>query len=277
MLPALCTPISAVARPPPCTLCVHRNRAPYTRGRRPIDPCACSPSYSAPRGPPPPLQARRAQTAPCALLATNPWQGAFAFNQGPLSWDTSRVRNMKNMFSVPPPSPPSPPSPPPSPPLPPSPSPPPPPPSPPSPPSPQGCESSNTFADHASLKTAVAEYDYRPHVAREKYGAIAGWCVWGVTDMNGLFMNMHRFNQDISDWDTSRVTAMDNMFNVRFPPRSTSQTALAAVALPPTRPAARPAPSVCPVLATLGRTRASSTGPCAGTPPASRPWTTCFT
>ena len=150
-------------------------------------------------------------------------------------------------------------------------------PSPPSPPSPQGCESSNTFADHASLKTAVAEYDYRPHVAREKYGAIAGWCVWGVTDMNGLFMNMHRFNQDISDWDTSRVTAMDNMFNVRFPPRSTSQTALAAVALPPTRPAARPAPSVCPVLATLGRTRASSTGPCAGTPPASRPWTTCFT
>ncbi|MEM9424398.1 MAG: BspA family leucine-rich repeat surface protein, partial [Spirochaetota bacterium] len=33
-----------------------------------------------------------------------------------------------------------------------------------------------------------------------------------IKDMSALFANMHRFNADIGDWDTSRVTNMERMF-----------------------------------------------------------------
>merc|ERR1719215_2305176 len=82
----------------------------------------------------------------------------------------------------------------------------------PSPPSPSRCTGSNTFADKASLKTAVTEYNWNAAAATAKYGPIAGWCVSRVTDMGKLFFNMYHFNEDISSWDTSRVTNMHAMF-----------------------------------------------------------------
>jgi len=49
--------------------------------------------------PPPPASRPAARPAPCALLVRPSAQGAIAFNQ-PLSWDTSRVTNMRAMFQV---------------------------------------------------------------------------------------------------------------------------------------------------------------------------------
>ena len=75
-LPAPCAPQPALChtRPSPCMLRAHHNRSPRA---------ASQPA---------------ARPAPCALLAT-PRQGATAFNQ-PLSWDTSRVTSMDEMFLV---------------------------------------------------------------------------------------------------------------------------------------------------------------------------------
>ena len=77
-----------------------------------------------------------------------------------------------------------------------------------------------TFADKASLQTAVTQYDSNTTSAIAKYGAIAGWCVSGVTDMSWLFHNLQNFNTDISGWDTSRVTTMFAMFYVRCAARA---------------------------------------------------------
>ena len=56
-----------------------------------------------------------------------------------------------------------------------------------------------TFADKASLQTAVTEYDSNAAAATAKYGAIAGWCVSGVTDMSYLFYNMGNFKRVIEN------------------------------------------------------------------------------
>ena len=71
---------------------------------------------------------------------------------------------------------------------------------------------SNTFTSKASLRTAATEYDSNAAAAIAKYGAIAGWCVSGVTDMEDMFKDLHNFNADISGWDTSGVTSMKRMF-----------------------------------------------------------------
>ena len=73
----------------------------------------------------------------------------------------------------------------------------------------------NVFADKASLRTAVAEYDANVNAATTKYGPIAGWDVSAVTSMSGLFFGRGAFNADINSWDTSRVTSMQEMFKVR--------------------------------------------------------------
>ena len=66
-----------------------------------------------------------------------------------------------------------------------------------------------TFADKASLQTAVTEYDSNAAAATAKYGAIADWRVSAVTDMSQLFKNLSNFNADISSWDAvTRETPM---------------------------------------------------------------------
>ena len=110
----------------------------------------------------------------------------------------------------------------------------------------------------------------RGRAATAKYGPIDCWDVSGVTDMSQLFYNLQwpaGFNEDISGWDTSRVTTMRAMFAVRCSPRPNPKPAVSR-------------PLACThraLLATLGRERRPSTSRCVGTPPGSRTWTACFT
>jgi len=80
--------------------------------------------------------------------------------------------------------------------------------------------SPHAITSNANLKAAAKEYHSNAAAATAKYGAIAGWCVSGVTDMSVLFFNLRSFNADISGWDTSRVTDMSRMFDVRCSPRA---------------------------------------------------------
>ena len=81
-----------------------------------------------------------------------------------------------------------------------------------------------TFTDSATLKTAVQAFDANPTAAIAKYGPIAKWDVSVITDMGYLFNKLRNFNADVSSWDTSSVTSMYGMFQVRsaraWPPAS---------------------------------------------------------
>ena len=72
-----------------------------------------------------------------------------------------------------------------------------------------------TFTDYASLKTAVQAFDANPTAAIAKYGPIAKWDVSVITYMGYLFNKLRNFNADVSSWDTSSVTSMYGMFQVR--------------------------------------------------------------
>ena len=134
----------------------------------------------------------------------------------------------------------------------------------------------HTFADRATLKTAVMEYDSNAAAAIAKYaGPIAGWCVSLVTDMQDMFKDLHNFNADISGWDTSGVTSMYRMFWVcSFPRPVPICSAHSRVALSPLHKLRAPrSPASSPVswhahsslrtvhalLATLDSTRRAST------------------
>ena len=72
----------------------------------------------------------------------------------------------------------------------------------------------NVFADGASLRTAIKEYQRKKRVATRKYGPIAAWDVSAITDMKELFFGMGGFDATITNWDTSSVTTMEGMFEV---------------------------------------------------------------
>ena len=93
------------------------------------------------------------------------------------------------------------------------PSPPPPLPPPPPPPPPP-----YAFTTTAALKTAVQAYNANPTAAIATYGPIVDWDVSAITDMSGLFYNLQNFDADISNWNTSGVTNMYQMFRVRYSP-----------------------------------------------------------
>ena len=88
----------------------------------------------------------------------------------------------------------------------------------------------NVFTSTAKLKTAAQEYNANPTAAIAKYGPITNWDVSAITDMSGLFGALTNFNifdssglfgaltnfnANISSWDTSGVTSMNQMFYVR--------------------------------------------------------------
>lgn len=62
------------------------------------------------------------------------------------------------------------------------------------------------------IREAVDLWCSDPAAAKEKYGHISQWDVSRVTNMNSLFSNQERFNEDISKWDVSNVTNMCYMF-----------------------------------------------------------------
>ena len=75
-----------------------------------------------------------------------------------------------------------------------------------------------TFTSTDSLRLAVQDYNANPTAAIATYGPVAHWDVSGVSDMEWLFHDMKNFNADISSWNTSGVTNMNNMFRVRCGP-----------------------------------------------------------
>ena len=72
----------------------------------------------------------------------------------------------------------------------------------------------NVFTTKGALRTAVGEYDANSTDAIARYGPIADWDVSDVTTMKNLFSNLQNFNEDISSWNTSRVTDCREMFEV---------------------------------------------------------------
>jgi surface protein len=78
-----------------------------------------------------------------------------------------------------------------------------------------------TFTTKASLKAAAQAFNDNQASALLTYGPIANWGVSSITDMSELFKGMGYFNADISGWDTSGVTTMQSMFQVRSARAST--------------------------------------------------------
>jgi surface protein len=63
-----------------------------------------------------------------------------------------------------------------------------------------------------TIRDAVSEWVYYEKTAKAKYGHISNWDTSGVTDMSNLFKNYSSFNHPIGDWDVSNVTVMRSMF-----------------------------------------------------------------
>ena len=122
-----------------------------------------------------------------------------------------------------------------------APSPPPPSPPPPSPP-PSPPLSAATFTTKASLKAAAQAFNDNQASAIATYGPIANWGVSSITNMSELFYSMTYFNADISGWDTSGVTTMQGMFQVRSARASTLTRIRPARCLLTARPTRVPSP-----------------------------------
>eukprot|EP00964_Phaeocystis_antarctica_P094239 scaffold60987_cov51-Phaeocystis_antarctica.AAC.1 len=92
--------------------------------------------------------------------------------------------------------------------------------------------------------------------------------------MSGLFKYLKNFDADVSNWDTSGVTTMQQMFWVRSAPNLQPSLHCTREAV---APVCWPAPRTAPYapLSALGRARLRSTSRWPSTRPASRTCTTC--
>jgi surface protein len=68
------------------------------------------------------------------------------------------------------------------------------------------------FINDSNIQAAVDLWISDPTTAEATYGNISNWDTSCVTDMSNLFDNYTTFNDDISLWDTSNVTNMSGMF-----------------------------------------------------------------
>ena len=66
--------------------------------------------------------------------------------------------------------------------------------------------------DNSALKAVVKDWLKFPTETEAVFGHISEWDVSAVKDMDNLFMNTSRFNDDISRWDVSNVQSMKGMF-----------------------------------------------------------------
>ena len=77
------------------------------------------------------------------------------------------------------------------------------------------------FQDRDELKSAVDEFidgdcgDSNNKLCNvtNTYGPMNSWCIGNVTSLRYLFSVKSTFNEDISGWDTSRVTSMEGTFS----------------------------------------------------------------
>ena len=73
-------------------------------------------------------------------------------------------------------------------------------------------ETKYKFTNNEEFKKAINLYfkDYQESIT--KYGIISNWDTSCVTDMSNIFKSAIMFNEDISNWDTSNVRNMESMF-----------------------------------------------------------------
>ena len=64
-----------------------------------------------------------------------------------------------------------------------------------------------------TIREAVNEWLKNEELAEIKHGHISNWDTSEVTDMNNMFSYISSFNQDLSSWDVSNVTNMKSMFD----------------------------------------------------------------
>ena len=69
-----------------------------------------------------------------------------------------------------------------------------------------------TFENNKELKDVVKLWYENKEEFIKKYGHISDWDTSRVTDMSNLFEDMQSFNEDISRWNTSKVNNMDWLF-----------------------------------------------------------------
>lgn len=63
-----------------------------------------------------------------------------------------------------------------------------------------------------TIRDAVKEWLDDEKTAKAKYGHISDWDTSEVTDMSELFMNVYNFNESLENWDVSNVVYMMSMF-----------------------------------------------------------------
>ena len=62
------------------------------------------------------------------------------------------------------------------------------------------------------LRNSVDIWCYCNDIALKKYGHISNWDISLITNTSRLFMNKHKFNDNIQYWNVSNVTNMKSMF-----------------------------------------------------------------
>ena len=76
-----------------------------------------------------------------------------------------------------------------------------------------GSTPTTTPITQENIQTAVNAWITDPTTATATYGHISNWDTSAVTDMSNIFENKSTFNDDISAWNVSNVTNMQSMFN----------------------------------------------------------------
>ena len=71
---------------------------------------------------------------------------------------------------------------------------------------------SQTPITQSNINNAVDLWISNQTSAEAEYGHISNWDTSNVTDMSNLFSDASSFNQDIGSWDVSNVTTMSQMF-----------------------------------------------------------------
>ena len=76
----------------------------------------------------------------------------------------------------------------------------------------QGSTASNNVMTDDNLTEAVRIWCDNPTLAVQYFGPMEAWNTSLVTNFRGLFRKQTKFNDDISQWDTSSVTSMAAMY-----------------------------------------------------------------